>query len=113
MKFVLVAVALFFSPAAFAGAGSSCHFHGNKPAQESAVIECAAKKKEKLIEAGKIDASWKTISHEKIEQIEMKNGKKEWKVMFKNAGTKDKTKETLYMFFSLPGNFLASNFTGE
>ena len=26
---------------------------------------------------------------------------------------KDKSKETLYMFFTLPGNFIAANFTGQ
>ena len=38
---------------------------------------------------------------------------KEWKVTFKDPAAKDKTKETLYMFFTQPGNFIAANFTGQ
>jgi hypothetical protein len=34
-------------------------------------------------------------------------------VTFKDAAAKDKTKETLYMFFTPAGNFIASNFTGQ
>ena len=28
-------------------------------------------------------------------------------------GAKDKAKETLYLFFTAPGNFIAANFTGQ
>lgn len=113
MKLFFIASSLFFASQAYAGDGSSCHFHGKKPAVEATVLECATKRKDSLVEKGKIDASWKAIGHEKIEQVEMKNGKKEWKVTYKDPQAKDKSKETLYMFFSLPGNFLASNFTGN
>ena len=29
------------------------------------------------------------------------------------TGATDKSKETLYMFFTPPGNFIAANFTGQ
>ena len=32
---------------------------------------------------------------------------------FKDVASKDKAKETLYMFFTAPGNFIAANFTGQ
>lgn len=32
---------------------------------------------------------------------------------FKDPAAKDKAKETLYVFFTLPGNFIAANFTGQ
>ena len=32
---------------------------------------------------------------------------------FKDAAAKDKSKETLYMFFTAPGNFIAANYTGQ
>ena len=38
---------------------------------------------------------------------------KESKVTFKDAAAKDKSKATLYMFFTLPGNFIAANFTRQ
>ncbi len=104
--------ALSSSPLLASGDGE-CHFHGNKPAVEATVLTCAEMHKGRLIKKGTIDATWATIKHETIQQVENKSGKTEWKVAFKDAFAKDKTKESLYMFFSLPGNFLASNFTGK
>ena len=37
---------------------------------------------------------------------------KELKLSFKNPAEKDASKQTLYMFYSLTGNFIAANFTG-
>lgn len=100
------------APAAFADAGGSCHFHGNKPAAEATVSNCANQRKEQLVKGGKLDAAWQAIKIDKIEAVEGKKGK-EWKVTFKDAAAKDKSKETLYMFFTPPGNFIAANFTGQ
>jgi len=45
----------------------------------------------------------------------MVDGKKtkEWKLTFKNPTEKDAGKQTLYMFYSLTGNLIGSNFTGK
>lgn len=100
------------APAALADAGSSCHFHGNKPAIEATIGNCANQRKAQLVKGGKLDAAWQAINTDKIEAVDGKKGK-EWKVTFKDAAAKDKAKETLYMFFTLPGNFIAANFTGH
>lgn len=113
MKIFAAVLSLYFVTQAFASGSSSCHFHGKAEAAEAAVLECAALKKNSLIESKKIEVSWKEIKHEKIEKVTMKSGKMEWKLTFKNPQTKEASKSSLYMFFSLPGNFLASNFTGE
>ena len=94
----------------FATPGGSCHFHGNKSAAEATVSGCAVQRKDALVKSGKLDASWSAVKPEKIEAVEGKKGK-EWRVTFKDAAAKDKTKETLTMFFTLPGNFIAANFT--
>ena len=62
--------------------------------------------------AGKLDKTWQAAKVEKAEQVDGKKGK-EWRVTFKDAAAKEKGKETLYMFFTLPGNFIAANFTGQ
>jgi hypothetical protein len=107
------ALTLFASTGAYAGADSSCHFHGSKPAAESTVVQCATEYKDKLVEAGKLDKSWQAVS--KIDKVEQVAGKrsKEWKLSFKNPAAADKTKETLYLFYTLPGNFIAANHTGQ
>lgn len=104
---------LFSSTGAFAGADASCHFHGNKPAAEATVIQCATQYKDKLVEGGKLDKSWQAVS--KVGKLEQVDGKrnKEWKLSFKNPAASDKTKDTLYFFYTLPGNFIAANHIGQ
>jgi hypothetical protein len=107
-----IAATLYFGSPAFADKGSSCHFHGSTPAKEETVLTCAAQRKDALVASGKLDASWKGIKHEKIEQVEGKKGK-EWKVTFMNPAATDRDKQALYVFLSAPGNVLAANFTGK
>ena len=76
------------------------------------MVGCATQYKDDLVAHGKIGKSWQAVKHDKAEIAQGAKGK-EWKVSFKDTAAKDKTKETLYMFFSLPGNFIASNFTGQ
>jgi hypothetical protein len=116
MKKVLSLAAVFLcgalaAPAAFADEGGRCHFHGAKPAVETVVRDCASQRKAALVKAGKLDKNWQALAVDKVEQVDGKKGK-EWKVTFKDPAAKDKSRETLYMFFTLPGNFIAANFTG-
>lgn len=116
MKAIILASALIavgsFSASAFAGDGGSCHFHGSKPTTEAVVNDCADKRRDALVNAGKLDASWLTAKREAVALVDGKKGK-EWKVSFKNPAAADKAKQTLFVFFSHPGNFIAANFTGE
>lgn len=98
--------------AALADEGGSCHFHGNKPAKESVVIDCADKRKTLLLSKGKLTPIWQGVKHDKAELVDGKNGK-EWKVTYQNAQSKDKDQQTLFMFFTPTGNFVAANFTGK
>lgn len=116
MKKIAMALATF---TALVGAGStmaseggSCHFHGNTPASEKVAVDCASQRKAALITSGKLDKSWDPVKVEKVEQIDGKKGK-EWKVSFKNAAVMEADKSTLYVFLSLPGNYIASNFSGK
>ena len=109
-----LAFALIASAAipALASEGGSCHFHGNTPATEKVVVDCAAQRKASLVSGGKIDKSWEAVKVDKAEQVDGKKGK-EWKVSFKNTGATDPAKSTLYVFMSPAGNYIASNFTGK
>ncbi len=99
-------------PAAFAGGDGKCHFHGSTPAKESVVVGCANSYKDALVSKGKLDASWKNATLDKAELVAGKD-KKEWKLSFKNAAEKDASKQTLYMFFNLTGNYIGANFSGK
>ena len=74
--------------------------------------DCATQRKALLTRDGKLDNSWETVKHDKVEQVEGKKGK-EWKVTFKNPAVTDPGKSTLYVFLSPPGNYIAANFTGQ
>ena len=116
MKSIAIAIAsaalLTLAAPAFADKGSSCHFHGSTPAKEETVLGCAAQRKDALVATGKLDASWKAVKYEKVEQVDGKKGK-EWRVTFKNPAATDKDKQSLYVFLSAPGNVLAANHTGK
>jgi len=109
----LAAVAtLGMSTPAFAGGDGDCHFHGNTPAKEEVVSQCAVKRQQTLISTGKLDKSWQSVKPATLQQVEGKKGK-EWKVTFKDPAATDKSKENLYMFFTQSGNFIAANHTGN
>jgi hypothetical protein len=95
-----------------AGGDGDCHFHGSKPAAKETVLKCADQRVEKLIARGKLDAGWKGVIPESIAPIDGEKGK-EWKIVVKNPAASDKTKATLYLFFSENGNFIAANHTGK
>ena len=101
----------FVAPA-FAGGAEECHFHGKQAASQETVAGCALKRQQALIASGKIDKSWEAIKPANFEQVDGQKGK-EWKVTFKNPSAADKTKENLFMFFTVQGNFIAANFTGR
>ena len=103
---------LAITPSAFAGGGGACHFHGNAPIKEAILVGCASEYKDGLASKGKIDASWKGVKLDTAETVEGKK-MKEWKFTFKNPAEKDATKQTLYIFYTLTGNFIAANFTGK
>jgi hypothetical protein len=114
-KFAYAAVliaGLTYAPAVFAGAGGSCHFHGNAPVKESILAGCATGYKDGLASSGKIDPSWKGIKMDQAETIEGKK-MKEWRFTFRNPALADTSRQTLFLFYSLTGNFIGANYTGK
>ncbi len=116
MKKILAAIvwlaSVSISPVVMADAGAQCHFHGRKPAKEATVVQCGNQQKDGLVETGRLDASWRNVKLDTIDQIDGKKGK-EWRLIYKNPAVTDPSKQTLYLFFSLPGNYIAANYTGE
>lgn len=110
---LLVSSLLFVSPV-MAGAGhdhgSGGHSHG--PISSEAVIQKATGKVKSLAESGKVDKSWADSKPLSASQKTFSN-EVEWVVTFKNDKVSDATKQTLYMFFTLDGSYIATNFTGK
>ena len=116
----LVTTLLFLLPLLFcapimAGAGhehDSDGGHSHGPISSDSAINKALKKVKQMADAGKIDASWSGINAASIDQKVYSKGP-EWVITFKNSKIDDAAKQTLYLFLSLDGHFIAANYTGN
>ena len=64
------------------------------------------------VKNGKLDMSWKGWKPASVEQKIFDNGR-EWEVAIKDAKIKDKAKQSLYIIYSLVGQYIDANFTGN
>ena len=95
---------------AFAGAG---HSHGPvTPVSEAQSLEKATSIVKNIVNTGKIEASWAAVAPVSSEKKQGKFGP-EWVVVFNNPKVKDKAKQTLYVFLTLGGDYIAANYTGS
>ena len=86
------------------------HDHGDVMAlNQNQVMEKASGYVARLVEKGKLDTSWETITPQEAKE----NDAHEWVVTFSNPEIKDPEKQTLYMFLTLSGKYIAANFTGQ
>lgn len=113
---IAILTGMLASTPAFAGAG---HEHGDEDAAHShgpitgeAATTKATEKVKQLIEAGKLEKSWSTAKATGVTQKTFSKGP-EWVVTFVNDQISDKTKQTLYVFYSQDGHYLAANFSGK
>ena len=114
MKILLITLlSLFISAPVLAGPGNDHgHSHSHGPVSSDEVIKRATKKVIQMAKAGKIDALRATTKASMAEQKTYAKGP-EWVIRFNNDKVNDTTKQTLYMFFSLDGHYIAANYTGN
>ncbi|MHB1400259.1 MAG: DUF6488 family protein [Trichloromonadaceae bacterium] len=111
-KIVLCLLTLFAltTATAFAGAG---HSHGPVTAvSENQALEKATSVVQALVKKEKVDPSWSEVRPSAGEKKQAKVGS-EWVVTFNNPKIEDKSKQTLYVFLNLGGEYLAANYTGK
>jgi len=111
MVFTSTLFIAFTSPQSYAGPGHDGHSHSHDVDANTAKKN-AAKVVNKLVEKKKIPDSWKNIQASTVEQKRFTN-QNEWVVTFKNTKEHDNSKQTLFVFLSMDGNYLAANFTGQ
>ena len=105
------ALLLLFVGPAMAGAGHD-HGHSHDPVTQEQAEQIAMKRVSALAEEGKVDSSWKSVTVQKSEKKKFGDNL-EWVVMFKNENVADPSKQTLYVFLTIEGEYLAANYTGE
>ena len=107
-SFILSAmVTMFLMGSAQAGSG-----HSHEPVTEEVASRMAIKKIDQLVEKGTIHNSWSGIKPTMAEKKPFAKGP-EWVVTFSNAAVPDPSKRKLYVFFSMDGHYLATNYTGK
>ena len=108
---IIMSLTLFAAPV-LAGGGHG-HSHGpvNAEITSKEVTEKAKAKIAVLVKAQKIIAGWAALEPESVMQKNFSKGP-EWLITFKNIQVKDTTKQTLYMFYTLDGQYIAANYTG-
>lgn len=109
----LVLSSLIFGMPVMAG---SEHDHGHSHAQAPVNQQVAEKKADEviasLVEREKIDTSWASIKASSVEKKAL-NGYPEWLVTFNNEKITDTDKQTLYVFLTIGGEYIAVNYTGK
>jgi len=116
IKTLILTLALMLSPlAAIAGGGhdhGNGHSHGPSLITQSQAESIAAGRVMTLVTQKKIDESWKSATVVKS-QNKMNGNRAEWLVTFNNTQASDPAKDTLYIFLSTTGDYIAANFTGK
>lgn len=105
----------FFSSFAIASGGHDHghgHSHGANPVNQATAKTKATKEIADLVKRNKLDKSWEMVSASSVEKRTFK-GSPEWIIIFMNEKISDKTKQKLYVFLTLSGEFVAANYTGN
>lgn len=106
---------LLISPVSIAGPGHEHDSHGGHaqgPISDDKVSAKAKNRVQHLIESGKIAKSWEGLSATQAVQKTYSKGP-EWVVTFDNKNISDLSKQTLFLFYTLDGHYIAANFTGN
>lgn len=109
----LFIVTFLLSSHVYAGAGHS-HGHGDShgPASQVDAEKTAINVVSNLAKKQVIDASWESVAVSSSEKRSY-GGQMEWVVVFKNDKVEDTDKQTLYVFLTIEGKYLAANYTGN
>ncbi len=113
----ILSTALFFSfllvsSPAFSGENHDHgHSHSNVPITSEDAVKKAKEQVQLWISKGKIGKSWAEAKAVKTEKKTFSKGP-EWVVVFKNGKINDVSKQTLYVFYSLTGQYLGANYEG-
>ena len=109
---IILSFTFFLFPLSAISGSNHDHGHSHVEVTQVQVEKAAIDKILSLVDKGKLDSSWKsTPAKQSTKTLFGRN--MEWVVSFKNGKISDKEKQTLYMFYSLSGKYLAANYTGK
>lgn len=76
------------------------------------IIDRAKRERERLIREKKVDPTFEAAAEPAAEEIVF-DGRPEWVVTFRHPAPTDPARQTLYIFFTPTGRFVAANHTGK
>jgi uncharacterized protein DUF6488 len=100
-----------FTLSAMAGSDHD-HGHSHTPADQATATTNATKVVVALANKNKLDKSWASIIASSVEK-KVYNGTPEWVAVFVNDKITDPAKRKLFVFLTLNGEYIATNFTGN
>ncbi len=110
---ICVLSSLLFGAPAMAGSGHDHgHSHAHDPVNKATAEKNASDIIASLLMKNIIENSWASIKATSVEKKAI-NGSQEWVVIFNNEKISDKEKQTLYVFLSIAGEYIAANYTGK
>jgi len=116
MKTIITVLALFtlgFGVPVMAGSGHDHgHSHAHEPVNEATAQRNATKVISSLVQREKIDKSWATVKARSVEK-KMVNGQPEWLTIFFNEKITKVEEQTLYVFLTIGGEYIAVNYSGK
>ena len=109
----VLALIFLFGQTALAGPGHGhSHDHHHSPITNEQAAVKATKHVQKLVQNGKLNSSWSGVTSKSVEEKSYGHGP-EWVIIFENKYIEDPKKQKLYVFYTINGKYLASNFTGH
>ena len=116
MRLTILLLGFILSFSTFSVLAGSGHDHGHSHSTTPVSQEQAQKRATEIVasyvDKDKLEKSWASIEASSIEKITVQ-GKPEWKVVFRNKDIQEADKQTLYVFLTLSGEYIAANFTGK
>ena len=112
IRSIILSLSIFLFPLSTLAGSDHDHGHSHTPVEQIQAEQIASDGVLRLVEQKKIDDSWKSAQVKKT--LKKKFGDNmEWVISFKNENISDPAKQTIYVFLTLGGKFLAANYTGE
>ncbi len=116
MKTIITLLAIFtlgFGAPVMAGAGHDHgHSHAHTPVNQETAQKNAGKVISSLVEREKIDKSWAQVKARSVEK-KVVNGQTEWLTIFFNEKIANPEEQTLYVFLTIGGEYIAVNYSGK
>lgn len=112
LKTLLLCFTLGLLPMTVTAGSGHDHGHSHTPVNQETAKTNATEIVAALVKINKLDSSWTSTTASSVEK-KLTDGNTEWLIVFINDKMTDTSKQKLYVFLTLGGDYIAANFTGK